>query len=101
MSNKMKSATVFPANQKFLEQLGENLKLACKRRKYTQTLLSERTGLSRMTLRKIMNGEPTVSIGHYVMVLGVLGLAEDISKVAQDDELGYKLQNIALLKNRR
>lgn len=50
-----------------------------------------------MTLRKIERGDPTVSIGHYVAVLAVLGLVEDITQVALDDELGRKLQDIELL----
>jgi DNA-binding XRE family transcriptional regulator len=53
MSNQKRSAVVFPKNKKVLEQLGENIKLARKRRHYTQTLISERTGLSRLTIRKI------------------------------------------------
>ena len=101
MFNKSKSAIVFPAYQQALNQLGENIKLACKRRKYTQTLLSERTGLSRLTIRKITQGDPTVSIGHYPAVLGVLGLVDDWKLVAQDDELGRKLQDIALLKGKK
>ena len=70
--------------------------MARKRRKYTQTVISERTGLSRLTIRKIEHGDPTVSLGHYVAVLGVLGLVDDLAKVASDDELGRKLQDIEL-----
>ena len=90
-------AVVFPKYRRALEQLGENIKLARKRRNLTQVLISGRTGLSRMTIRKIESGDPTVSIGHYVSVLGVLGLSEDFAKVALDDELGRKLQDISLL----
>ena len=95
-----RSAVVFPKNKHVLEQLGENIKLACKRRGYTQVLISERTGLSRLTIRKIEQGEPKVSIGHYVAVLSVLGLVEDFAKVANDDELGRKLQDIKLTKKK-
>lgn len=48
-----RKAVVFPSNQKSLKQLGENIRLACRRRKYTQSLIAERTGLSRLTIRKI------------------------------------------------
>lgn len=96
-SGKSRSAVVFPKHKQALEQLGENVKLARKRRGYTQVLISERTGLSRLTLRKIEQGDPGVSIGHYVAVLGVLGLAEDFAGVARDDELGHKLQDIKLM----
>lgn len=99
MPREKRSAIVFPKYQKVLVQLGENIKLARKRRKYTQKLISDRTGLSRLTIRKIERGEPTVSLGHYVMVLGVLGLIEDLASVAKDDLLGRKLQDIELLGN--
>lgn len=98
MSERRK-AIVFPKNQAFLSQLGENILLACKRRHYTQKLISERTGLSRVTIRKIEKGDPTVSMGHYLAVLGVLGLASDLALVAKDDELGRKLQDIELLRS--
>jgi len=96
-SKQTRSAVVFPKNKKVLAQLGENIKLARRRRGYTQVLISERTGLSRLTIRRIERGKPGVSIGHYVSVLGVLGLVEDFAKVASDDELGRKLQDIKLL----
>ena len=100
MSNyteKKRSAAVFPKNQTILSLLGENIKLACKRRGYSQSLIAERTGLSRNTVRKIEQGDSTVSIGHYVAVLSVLGLVEDLAKVASDDVLGRKLQDINLM----
>lgn len=97
---KNRSAVVFPKNRRLLEQLGENIKLACKRRGYTQVLISERTGLSRLTIRKIEKGDPSVSIGHYLAVLSVLGLAGDFANVALDDELGHKLQDIKLMSKK-
>ncbi|MFN6883951.1 transcriptional regulator, partial [Proteus mirabilis] len=45
-------------------------------------------------------GDPSVSLGHYVNVLASLGLLEDLTKVAFDDELGRKLQDIQLLKKK-
>lgn len=101
ITSQKRSAVVFPKNQRILAQLGENIKLACKRRNYSQTLISERTGLSRLTIRKIEQGDPKVSIGHYVAVLSVLGLVENFARVASDDELGRKLQDIELLSNRK
>lgn len=98
MLSKTKSPTLFPKYQNALLQLGENIRLASKRRKFTQVLLAQRTGLSRVTVRKIMNGDPTVAIGYYLMVLGVLGLEQDFTGVGKDDELGRKLQDIELLR---
>ena len=96
-TQKKRSAPVFPKNQKVLSLLGENIKLACKRRGFSQSLIAERTGLSRLTVRKIQQGDSTVSIGHYVSVLSVLGLVEDFVNVANDDVLGRKLQDVKLM----
>ena len=95
-----RSAVIFPKNKKILLALGENIKLARKRRKLTQILISERTGLSRLTVRNIERGDSGVSIGHYLVVLSVLGLADDLLQVAKDDELGRKLQDINLLTSK-
>jgi len=96
-----RSAPVLPRNREVLSVLRENIKLACKRRSYSQSLISERTGLSRLTVRKIEQGDPTVSIGHYVAVLSVLDLVKDFTLVASDDELGRKLQDIKLKRQPR
>ena len=77
--------------------MGENIKLARKRRQLTQKLISERTGISPITLRKIERGDAGVSIGHYLSVLAALNLAEDLSAVARDDEFGHRLQDAKLL----
>jgi transcriptional regulator with XRE-family HTH domain len=98
MNTQAKQATIYPKQQSILSQLGENITLAMKRRAITQTMVSERTGLSRLTVRNIQQGSSTVSIGHYIMVLSVIGLAEDLVAVAKDDVFGRKLQDIALLK---
>ncbi|WP_084783827.1 helix-turn-helix domain-containing protein [Marinobacterium aestuarii] len=92
-----RTAVIFPKEQRILQQLGENIRLAMKRRKITQAMIADRTGLSKPTLRNIERGESTVSIGHYLRVLAVLGLADDLAKVASDDEMGRKVQDIELL----
>jgi transcriptional regulator with XRE-family HTH domain len=67
-----RKATLFPKQQKVLRTLGENIKLARKRRQLTQKLIGERTGISPITLRKIEKGDAGVSIGHYLSVLAAL-----------------------------
>ncbi len=101
MSTQRRQALIFPSKRKILDRLGENITLAMKRRRITQDLMHRRTMISKPTLRKIMKGDPTVSLGHYVMVLGVLGLAEDLIHVAEDDVFGRKLQDIELLRQGR
>jgi len=92
-----KNTILLPKAQKALSTLGENLKLARLRRKYSTEQVAERANISRPTLLSIENGNPNVSIGAYVKVLFVLGLEKDISQLAKDDTLGRRLQDAKLL----
>ncbi|MEQ6120348.1 helix-turn-helix transcriptional regulator [Reichenbachiella sp. MALMAid0571] len=94
---KEKKQILFPKHQKILEQLGENIKLARKRRKLTALQVAERAGIARNTLYLLEKGTPSVSMGALFNVLRVLGLHEDFLKLAADDELGRKLQDLDLL----
>lgn len=58
--------------------------------------LAERADTSRMTLHRLERGDPSVSLGVLVRVLGVLGLVDDLGAVARDDVLGRQLQDAAL-----
>ncbi|PMM53396.1 helix-turn-helix domain-containing protein [Vibrio splendidus] len=97
--NSRRRAVVFPRQQRILDQLGENIKLALKRRHISQELLHQRTGVSKPTLRRIIRGDSTVSIGHYMIVLSVLGLENDLGMVASDRVLIGKLESIEKLKS--
>lgn len=94
---KAKRTVIFPKYQKIFDTLGENIKLARKRRKLTAVQLAERAAIHRVTLRAIENGNPSVSIGSYFNVLRALNLQNDFLKLAADDELGRKLQDFDLL----
>lgn len=89
---------ILPKYDALLQHMGENIKLARKRRKLTAIQVAERAGISRTTLYQAEKGEPGVAMGAYFNVLRVLGLQEDILKLAADDELGRKLQDLELLK---
>jgi len=93
---KSKKQKIFPQHRKILEQLGENIKLARKRRKLTTTQVAERANIDRTTLYYIERGRPSVSIGNYFNVLRALNLHEDFLKLAADDEFGRKLQDMDL-----
>ncbi len=93
-----KTSVQTPKLAGILEELGENIRLARLRRHITATMLSERAGMTRMTLRAIENGEPTVSLGAYTNVLFSLGLEKDLLLVAKDDVLGRKLQDLDLMR---
>lgn len=77
--------------------MGENIKLARKRRKLTALLVAERAGIARSTLYLVEKGDSSVAMGAYFNVLRVLGLQNDFLKLAADDELGKKLQDLDLL----
>ncbi len=92
-----KKAIVLPKYLKTFVQLGENIKLARKRRKLSAEQVSERAGIHRTTLYRIEKGDPAVAIGLYFNVFRVLNLHEDFLKLAEDDAFGRKLQDLDLL----
>ena len=91
-----KKQIIFPKYNLLLEKLGKNIKLARKRRKLTTLQVAERANISRSTLYLIETGNPGVAMGAYFNVLRVFGLQDDFSKLAADDILGRKLQDIEL-----
>ena len=84
----MKKQIIFPKYHQVLEQMGEQIKLARKRRKLTTLQMSERADISRSTLHLIELGNSSVAMGAYFNVLRVLGLQDDFLKLAADDILG-------------
>jgi transcriptional regulator with XRE-family HTH domain len=93
-----KRQVIFPKYNQMLEQMGENIKLARKRRKLTTGQVAERAGIARSTLYLIEKGDASVTLGAYFNVLRVLGLQDDILKLGADDNFGRKLQDLELLK---
>ncbi len=94
-----KKQVLFPKQQKVLEQVGENIKLARKRRKLTTIQVSERAGIDRSTLYQIEKGNGSVSMAAYFNTLRVLGLQDDLLQLAADDSYGRKLQDLSLTRN--
>jgi transcriptional regulator with XRE-family HTH domain len=91
-----KTAPLSPALEEILKTLGENIKLARLRRKITSTMLAERAGMNRVTLRKVENGDGGATLGAYASVLFCLGLEKDLLLIGQDDPLGRRLQDAEL-----
>jgi transcriptional regulator with XRE-family HTH domain len=92
---------LLPKHSKLLKELGENIKLARLRRKFSSEQVSERANISRPTLHSIEKGSESVSIGLYLQVLIVLGLEQDLLLLAKDDVLGRKLQDLGLVTKER
>lgn len=81
-----------------MKQMGEQIKLARKRRHLSMQDIAERATVNRLTISKVEHGDPTVSIGIYARVLYALNLEKDIILLAADDALGRQLQDAELLK---
>ena len=96
-----KQIYILPTAEKVLKDIGENIKLARKRRKLSESQMAERAGISRSTVQLLEKGEPGVSMSAYVQVLFVLGLENDLKSIAFDDPLGRKLQDAEIANPKR
>lgn len=96
-----KKVAISPVLEDILKVVGENIKLARLRRKITTTMLAERADISRITLRKVENGESSVAMGVYANILFCLGLEKDLLLLAADDPLGRRLQDAELMHSKK
>jgi transcriptional regulator with XRE-family HTH domain len=91
-----KKTIISPTLEDILKTVGEQIRLARLRRKITTTMLAERADISRVTLRRVENGESGATMGVYANVLFCLGLENDLLLLAGDDPLGRRLQDAGL-----
>jgi len=87
---------LIPKHRRILEGLGENVRLARLRRRLSAAKVAQRAGISRNTLYLLEKGGGNTSITTLFQVLVVLGLENDFSKLASDDELGRRIQDANL-----
>lgn len=89
--------------RRVLRKLGRDIHDARLRRRIPAAVLAERASISRMTLHKIEQGEPGVSLGNVATVLFVLGLVDRLGEVAdiRRDEHGLALEEERLPKRVR
>jgi len=92
---------LLPKHRRILATLGENLRLARLRRRLSAKQVAERAGISRNTLYLIEKGSGSSSITTLFLVMNVLGLEEDFSLLAKDDNLGRKLEDAKLTSSRK
>ena len=91
-----KKIVTTPYLERVFAQIGENIRLARLRRRFSAEIVAQRAGIARNTLRAIERGETSVTMGAFVNVLNSLGLEKDLELIARDDVLGRKLQDIGL-----
>ena len=96
-----KTTTLLPVTQRILEEMGQQIKLARLRRQLSVDLVAERAGVSRASVWAVENGSPSVAMGIYANVLLAIGRDKDLLLIARDDELGRKLQDLALPTRKR
>lgn len=89
-----------PKHARLLQALGENIRLARKRRKLTTIQVAERAGISRSTLYHLEKGDANTSLGSLLQILVALRLENDLGQVGADDLLGRKLMDAGLEKPR-
>jgi transcriptional regulator with XRE-family HTH domain len=65
------------------------------------TEMAKRMDVSRMTLYALERGELSVGLGVLVRALGVLGLEDDLARLAAEDETGRRLQDAMARPSRR
>ncbi len=89
--------------RRILRALGRDMRNARIRRRIPMALLAERASISRGTLTKIEQGDPSVLMGNYVTVLYVLGLASELEHLAslERDKVGMLLEEERLPKRIR
>jgi len=96
-----RTPVIYPASAQELAALGQRLKDARLRRRFSMETVCARADISRPTLSKVEQGEPSVAMGIYLQVLRVLGLVADLALVAKEDALGRRLQDEALPQRQR
>ena len=70
---------------KAARELGENVRIARKRRRLRQVELAQKVGVTEKTLRRLEGGDAGVSIGTVLSVLWALGLLSNVKMLADPD----------------
>jgi len=83
-----------------LTKVGEDIRYARIRRRFTMEELSKRAGISRPTLDKVEKGHPSVAIGIYARILFILGITGTVRQLADlsNDPISRDLEIASLPK---
>jgi transcriptional regulator with XRE-family HTH domain len=95
------SAPVFPREEQQARALGQRLRTARLRRRVSLGEMAARVGVTPKTLRRLEQGDPSVGLALLIRTLSVLGLTNDIDRIAASDEIGQHLADMGLSQRPR
>lgn len=83
-----------------LKKLGADIRIARRKRRMPTASLAERAFISRGTLYKVEQGDPSVSMGIYASVISILGFAGRLGDVVdrEADAVGLDIDEAHLPK---
>ncbi|MGN0894280.1 MAG: helix-turn-helix domain-containing protein [Succinivibrio sp.] len=87
----MKKPIILSASAEIaLKNLGKNIKTARVKKGITATSMAQLMDTTRVTLGSIEDGMPSVSMGHYIKALSVLGLDTKLTDflIEETEKLG-------------
>lgn len=95
--------TISPAIESELLRLGQNLKLARKRRKWSIQKVAQLIHSSKGTIGNIEKGSSAVGIGVYLSLLELYGFAGELSVIsaAAEDAVGIALSDQRLSQSKK
>jgi transcriptional regulator with XRE-family HTH domain len=98
MNRTSRTQPIPAAARETLLELGQGVRTARLKRRWTQALLAEKVGVSTMTLRNLEQGKAGVGLGTYVTVLWALGLDDLLASLADPaaDTVGVTLSGARL-----
>lgn len=90
-----------PRLRRLLAEVGRDISVARRKRRLPMELVAERASMSMATYQRVEKGDPSVSLGGFVMVLLALGFADRFASLfdASRDDVGL-LQDARRLPRR-
>ena len=88
---------------KAIKRLGQDMRIARLKRRYTQADMSKKMGVSIGTVKRLESGDPGVSIGSLVMAFEVFGCMDNIESMLAEhnDPIGMMMTRKELPKRIR
>lgn len=96
-----KPPILFPTQTKMLKAFGQRLKMARLVRRFSIAIVAERADVSRQTITKVEQGNPSVTFGTYLRVMAVLGFDKDIELLIANDRAAIKLLEHGVITRKR